>query len=73
MMDDDAQLDVDNLHALQDMYEGYYAALDEYDRKSKFMPAHDAEHAYDRIQQMKLDIESFEMMSPRVAAAYHGD
>jgi hypothetical protein len=70
-MSSESELNVDDLHKLRDLYDALEAALDEYHGSSERMPAYDAEHAFDIIQDRKRDIESFEESHPKAAAACH--
>lgn len=59
---------IESLHVLESLYETLHAALEEYDDKKNSMTEYDAEYAHSRIEQIKNDIDSFELMHPDAAS-----
>lgn len=70
-MSSESDLNVEDLHALQELHEAHQAALEEFQAKSERMTERDAEYASDKILEMKCDIELQELRCPKAAAAYH--
>jgi hypothetical protein len=72
-MSSESELNVDDLHKLEELYDCRSAALKEFEDKAKGRSEYDSEFAQSELHKMTCRIENFEARNPEAAAAYHAE
>jgi len=72
-MTDQAELEVADLHYLEELYEEHSAASDEFEAEKANMTSANREYALESLSAKARAIESFEADHPKAANAFWGD